>query len=213
MLFLYDFTKRNSTGEGAFIHHVKSFVALDQLWICSSGPRGQRQPARERCKTVVAAGGFKRGSFRCAAAFDWRWILASATGDPAPARGLIKKSLTGRHFSLVGNHSVAAAKQRRGKAGQPGHCVVRSRSGVDKFRVDEIAQGDLKGYDGRVAQPLLAVCILQNPHRQECLCDLNIRPNDFPATQKAKSEAGAGKNNAQSIRPRNTASRNLPLPS
>ena len=31
--------------------------------------------------------------------------------------------------------------------------------------------------NGRVAQPLLAVCTLQKPHRQECLCDSNICPS------------------------------------
>ena len=44
----------------------------------------------------------------------------------------------------------------------------------------------------RVAQPLLAVCTLQHPHGQECLCYSNIRPSDFSADPLDTGCVGAG---------------------
>jgi hypothetical protein len=130
--------------EDALIHYGKSFVSLDQFRICDSSAGGKREPAGERCKTLGSAGNFGSGNFLGAAAVDRHCIFVFAARNQTRPRGISQKYFAGRYFSLVGNYSAHAAKQSGRKAGQPGHCFVCSRSGMDKFCVDEIAEGKLK---------------------------------------------------------------------
>lgn len=130
--------------EGALIHYAKSFVALDQLWFSCSCAGGERELARQRCKTLGSARDFGGCYFRSAVAVDRHCIFIFAARYQARSCGVGEKYFAGRHISVVGNYPAAAAKQSGRQARKRSHCLVCSGPGMDKFCLDEIAQGKLK---------------------------------------------------------------------